>query len=325
MIKIGICGFGKAVEEFHIPGIKNSGKFKIVSVFDITPARLDKAKKQLGAQVYTDYKEFLASSPDLVIIATPSNSHTEYALKTIDAGIGVVIEKPMALTQADCGKIIKLAKKKNVLLTVHHNRRWDGDFLSVKKIVTSGVLGEIKSIASRVMNYGSVSGYSVPEFDTDWRYKKGFGGGQLSDFGAHLIDQVLDLIGQVPSKIKCELKKEVWSKETDTYFKLVLKFKNKITAEIMASQISKTPLPRWEITGEKGSLLCESGGGPIKLSSEGKEKTITIEENQYHKFYSNLDSAFTGKKELAIKPEEACNGVTIIENAYNMALSSSPA
>ena len=327
MIKVGICGYGKAVEEFHLPRLKNSKKFKIVSVFDITPARLKKAKEDLNTETYNDYKDFLKSEADLIIIATPSNSHAGYALKAINAGKTLVIEKPMALTAGDCDEIIKKAATKNVLLTVHHNRRWDGDYLAVKKIVDSGKLGKIKFIASRVMNYGSLSGYAVPEFDTDWRYKKGFGGGQLYDFGSHLVDQILDLVKNTPKKINCEFKNEVWSKETDTYFKLNLEFKGKLTVEIIASQISKDSLPRWEIKGEKGSLLCESGGGPIKLSINNKEEIIEIEKNQHSKFYDNLYNAVTKNADLAIKPKEAREVIAVIEEAYkaNKAPSSSPA
>jgi len=323
MIKIGICGFGKAVEEFHIPGIKNIPEFKIVSVFDITKARLDKAKKEFGAKTFTDYAEFLKSGIDIAIIATPSDSHKKYATEAINKGIGLIIEKPMALTAQDCDKIIKKAKEQNVFLTVHHNRRWDGDYLAIKKIVKSKKLGKIKSLASRVMNYGSVAGYSVPEFDTTWRYKKGFGGGQLYDFGAHLIDQALDLLQDKAEVVNCELKREIWSKETDTYFKLKLKFKNGTDAEIIASQISKKPLPRWEIQGEKGSLLCETGSGPIKLKTGEREEDISVEENQYCKFYENIYNVLTGKEKLIVKPEQARDVVKIIEQAYKMAPSSS--
>ena len=122
MIKIGICGFGRAIEEFHLPYIDDTRKFRVVSVFDITPGRRDKAKKDLGVQACSDYGDFLKTGPDLVIIATPSNSHTEYALKTIDAGIGVVIEKPMALSARDCDEIIEKAMAKKVLVSVHQSQ-----------------------------------------------------------------------------------------------------------------------------------------------------------------------------------------------------------
>lgn len=319
-VKVGIVGVGRVAQDFHIPTLQKLEGFDLCCAYDAIPARRQVAKGQYGLKSFSDYKEFLNSKIELVVIASPSNTHRELALKAINSGKNVVVEKPMALSLQDADEIIDQANEKKVMLSVSHSRRWDSDFLTVKKLLQQRAIGKLVSIESRVMGYGSLIGYSVAEFDTHWRYKKFYGGGVLYDMGSHLIDQLLCLIDERVIGVWCDMKNVLWSEEVDDYFKCLLRFEDGLIAQIETSQISRYLLPRWYVVGSKGTILCENWDGPVKVRSESteirdREFFPAMETGDWSEFYKNIYRVLTEKAELIVKPPQVRRTTAVIDAA----------
>ncbi|MDD5681506.1 MAG: Gfo/Idh/MocA family oxidoreductase, partial [Candidatus Omnitrophica bacterium] len=263
---------------------------------------------------------------DLVVVSTPTSTHKDIATRIIKKGINLIIEKPIAVNSRDAGKIISLARKKRILLSVYQNRRWDRDFLIVKKLLDDKIIGKPLVIESRAVSFGSLIGYAVKEFDTAWRYKKKYGGGVMLDFGPHLIDQILQLVKDKSVSVWCRMKSEVWSKEVEDYFKCILTFGNGIIVQLETSQISRYGLPRWHITGTNGAIICEDWwAGPVKVKysdtkdSEGKEQVYEFGRVERDAFYKNILKALDKKEELLVKPEEVYRVMLVIDAARKSA------
>ncbi len=321
--KVGICGLGRSAQEFHIPLMKKVGGFRIVSVCDTIPGRRRVADREYHTIAFSDYRHFLDSDLDVVVIATPSSSHFRIAKMVLDAGKHCVVEKPIALTLREVDKLIALARKRKVVLSVFQSRRFDGDFLTVKKLFHSNMIGEPFTVESRATSYGSLKNYGVKEFNPAWRYKKVYGGGILYDFGSHIIDQALCLIDREPISVWCDMKSLLWSKEVDDYFKLLIRFRGGVTAHLEASQVSRYNLPRWYILGTKGAIFTENGGFPIKVKTtvkgEEHERSYELEQSCWEKFYENLYNVLMHRAHPIIKLEEVRKTAAVIDAAKRSA------
>ncbi len=316
-IKVGILGMGKAAQQVHCPTIIEHDGFQLSSICDTNLDRCRFAEESYGVKTYQDYDQFLnGSNVDLVVVATPTNFHRDHTIKAIDSGKHVVVEKPMALNLAEADEMIEGAERKGVILTVHQSRRWDGDYLTIKKILKEGRLGKVFCIESRMVRFGSVERYAVKEFDPRWRLKKRFGGGCLYDFGSHLIDQILLLVDSEVRGVFCDMKGILWSKEVDDYFKLLLRFKDGTIAQVERSDVSRYGLPRWYILGDDGALIMKGKEMKIKRGKNNLEEIVELERNDWVCFYHNLYDCLVHGKELSVKPLQVRKVVQIIDAAF---------
>lgn len=325
-IRVGICGIGRIANDDHIPALKRIKGFDLIAAYDITPARRLHAEDAYKIKAYSDLDEFLNLGLDLVVISSPSNTHKSLATKVINKGINIIIEKPIALNSSDAKFIIELAKKKKVLLSVYHNRRWDRDFIIVKELLDKRLIGKPLSIESRAISFGSLTWYAVQEFDPWWRYKKSYGGGVLLDFGTHLIDQLLQLVKDKPESIWCDMKNAVWSREVEDYFKCIIRFKGGLIAQLETSQVSRYTLPRWHITGTHGAIVCDDWwNGPVKIkyndykTREGKEHIYKFRRVKKDIFYTNILRALQKEEKLLVRPDEVYKVMVIIDAARESA------
>lgn len=326
MINAGVAGIGRIAVETHIPTLKKLFGFRLKSLYDTTPKRREVGAKSYKVKAYSRYRDFLNSGIDLVIIATPSDSHKTLAVDALRAGKHVIVEKPMALTSEEAGEMAAEARRGKLLLTVHHNRRWDADFLTIKKVFDKGLLGKVFSIESRANSFGSLKGYAVKEFDTMWRYKKRYGGGVLYDFGSHLIDQVLCLLRDKLVSVFCDTESVHWSKETEDYARVMMRFEGGLSAMIEVSQVSHVIAPRWVILGTKGSLIAYSDRGPVVVRYQDKSGRIKeyrprMERTNWLSFYKNIRDHLLKNKPLCVDPKEARNVIAVIEAAKRSAKS----
>ncbi len=322
-IRIGVCGIGRIATDDHIPMIKSVPGLELASLYDITPARRAYANREYRMHVHSDFSDFLNSGLDVVVISSPSNTHKDYALRAIQKGLHVIVEKPCGLNAKEASDIINAGKKKGVFVTSYHNRRWDTDFLTVRKIVEKGTIGNLVTLESRVVGYGNLLWYAVKEFDASWRYQKRYGGGVLLDFGTHLVDQLFQLITQKPVSVWCRMSSGVWSGEVEDYFKCLITFKGGMTAQLETGQISRYSLPRWYILGEKGAILCRDwfeGPVRVKVSSdkvrEGRERTLQrAAPRRKDIFYKNIRDVLRGNASLIVTPEEIYRVMAVLDAA----------
>ena len=202
-IRVGLVGFGLAGAVFHAPLIASTPEMVLRSVVTSDPGRQARARKEYpDAAVLAGLDDLWsdAADHDLVVIGTPNRFHVPIALRALDAGLHVVIDKPMAPTAAEGRRVAAEADARGLVLTVFQNRRWDGDFLTLRRLLDEGALGDVVRFESRFERWRPATTEGA------WRERgePEEAGGLLFDLGAHLIDQAVQLFGP-PTRVYAEV------------------------------------------------------------------------------------------------------------------------
>lgn len=333
-IRVGLAGFGMSGQLFQAPYIKAAQGFDLARIFERSG---DKAKGLYPeVPAVRTFEELLTPDIDLIVISTPNPLHVPMAEKAILAGKHVVVEKPAAATSAEVEELARLAKEKDVLFTVYQNRRFDGDFQTVRALIEGGDLGDIRTFESRFDRF--VEGRAQKE----WKRQGGPGVDLLYDLGIHQIDQVYSLYG-TPDDVYADLGHErPESPGVDSYTILMNYPGLKVTLE--AGEVEPAAGPRFLVNGTKGGYMkfgsdpqpeqIEGGMSPTDagFGCEEKERWGTVcsadspgsEEyckphpaathaGNYLWFYHNLREALLGKRSLEVTPEDAANVMRILE------------
>lgn len=321
MIKTILVGFGFAAKVFHLPHLIHSDKYEVVGV--VSRSGASKEHRDVShIPVYKSLEEaFSHSDATLYIITTPSNMHFDLVKQCILAGKDVLVEKPAFLTVEEGEELIRLAKHSKSVVSVHQNRRWDGDFLTIQKLLHEGILGDWKVLESRFDRFR-------PVIRNRWREQPGAGSGVLYDLGSHLIDQALVLFGE-PDTIYAELMTQRENGQTDDGFFIVFHYREK-RVYLRASSFINSIHPRFEMHGLKGSFVKY---GLDKQEAQlidgtfyqGKEKEfgrlyiedsqeLTIELGGYDHFFSLLADNLAKRKPI-VSLEEALKVTRFVELA----------
>lgn len=321
MIKTIIVGFGFAAKVFHLPHLVHSDKYEVVGVI----SRLGASKEHSDVShvpVYETLEEAIShSDATLYIITTPSGMHYDMLKQCILAGKDVLVEKPAFLTVEEGKELIQLNQNSQSVVSVHHNRRWDGDFLTIQKLLHEETLGEWKVLESRFDRFR-------PVIRNRWREQPGIGSGVLYDLGSHLIDQALVLFGQ-PDAIYAEVMMQRANGQTDDGFFIVLHYGEK-RVYLRSSSFINSNYSRFEMHGVKGSFvkygldkqedqLVDGTFYQGKAREVGTiyiedTKEVTIESGGYDLFFSLLADGLK-KREPVVSLEEALNVTRFIELA----------
>jgi predicted dehydrogenase len=245
MIPTAIIGYGLAARVFHAPVIR------AVSGLSLTTVVQRRGDPPQGLRLFRSVDEMLQSGDiRLAVVATPNVSHYEIARKCLEAGLHVVVDKPFTTTYAEAVSLIQVAEERSRVLTVHHNRRWDSDFLTIRKLIQSGVLGRIVMVES---NYDR---FRPALREGAWRERNEPGGGILFDLGSHLVDQALVLFGE-PDGITADVRVERDGAVVDDAFDLTFRYPN-LRVYLRASMLAATPRARFRIHGTHSTF--ESSG-----------------------------------------------------------------
>lgn len=314
-IKWGIIGYGGAFNmgKHHANSINGCDGMRVTAICDIDPARVKQAKEDFpGITTYTDYKEMLASRDvDNVVNILPHNLHHPVTMDCLNAGVGVVLEKPMCITTDQATDMIELAKKKKLLLTVYHNRRHDGDFMAIRDFIEKGMIGDVFRVEAYMGRYGKPGDW--------WRSNKEISGGNFYDWGAHVCDWVLNLLkGRKIKNVTGFFQKRVWMDVTnEDETQAIVRFDNDVVADICLSSIAKVGKPKWRILGTKGGLVHADGGFKAQIDVDGYPAEIFVKygESTWPEWYPNLAAHLLKGKELEVKPEEARRAIMIIDYA----------
>jgi scyllo-inositol 2-dehydrogenase (NADP+) len=332
-INVGIIGNGMASRVFHIPVILSVPGLRLRKIVDRhgKPA----LENHPDVQGVSDAAALCADNDiDLVVIATPNNSHYELVRQALLAGKHVVVEKPFVTTSREARQLIDLASERKRLLTVHQNRRWDGDFQTVRKLVDGKVLGRLVEYESHLDRFRNFPRKGA------WREEAGEGSGILFDLGSHLIDQALVLFG-LPRMITADIRNQRGFGNADDNFEVLLHY-DSLKVILRAGMLVREPGPRFILNGTEGYYVkfsfdpqeealknghspSEPGWGKEPRGSWGRLNTqieglhvegqIETMAGCYQDFYSTIAEAIAGRMELAVKPEEALNTIRIIELA----------
>ncbi len=320
LVVIGNGGMGGG---FHVKNALTSDVVNLLGIYDIDEAKSQKAR-DMGVYAYGSFEEVLADERvDLITVAVPNDSHLDIVVRALEAGKNVICEKPVALSLADLDKMIAAAEKSGKVFSVHQNRRFDVDYLAIKKIVEEDTIGAPIRIESRI--HGS---RGIP---SDWRGLKAQGGGMILDWGVHLIDQLLQIYKEPIKTVHCTVT-NITNKEVDDGFYLTITFESGAEAFIEVGTYNFISLPRFYMKAEKGSAIItdwrecarivrckywhESDVIPVETAA-GLTKTmaprdsVTVDEftldrpaSDVHDYYRNFCAAIDGKAtQLVTHPE----------------------
>ncbi|KWC22728.1 oxidoreductase [Burkholderia ubonensis] len=330
LLRIGLMGFGFAGATFHAPVIAASGRTQVAAIATGQPDRARAAYPD--ARIVADLDALLALDDiECVAIATPNDTHFPLARQVLDAGRHVVVDKPVTLTSDEALALARLANARSRVFAPFHNRRWDGDFLTVRRIVESGELGRITSVTSHFDRFR-------PQVRVRWREEAARGGGLLLDLGPHLIDQALALFG-LPDTVSATVKTRRDNGSAPDFVHVQLGYPDKDVA-LHASALSAIEPARFTLHGTRGSYQkfgldtqedqlkadltpddVEFGGGNppgvlrVLDGDVETERPVPTLDGQYAEFYRALAASIREGAPFPVTPQDAVDVMTIIELA----------
>ena len=320
-LRVGLVGYGTAGKVFHAPLITATPGMTLTSVVTSRHGELPTGVRAL------DRPDQLWEDHDLVVIASPNRTHVPLATEAVNAGVPVVVDKPFAPTAQEARDLTMLAASRGVPLTVFQNRRWDGDFLTVKALVANDVLG-------RVVRFESHFDRWRPAIKPGWRElpDRAEAGGVLFDLGAHLIDQALQLFG--PAALAyAEVNRFRDGVEVDDDFFVALKHDSGVISHLASSTLAAHQAPRFRVLGTETAYTkhgldvqeaaLKAGGGPAD-PDWGREprsawgllgdEPIETKPGSYQSFYAKMASALRNGGSVPVIPESAIATLDIIES-----------
>lgn len=250
-IRVAIIGYGLAGSVFHAPLIEATSGMTVAGIVTSNPERQSQAHQSYPQAKILDHVEELwqdSSDYDLAVVATANTAHVAQGIAAMQAGLPVVVDKPIAATVADAQRLIDTSRETHQLLTVFQNRRWDNDFRTIQKLLSADLLGPIINFESRFERYRPEPRAAVWREDADPRKA----GGLLYDLGSHLIDQALVLFGEV-SSVYAEMSQRRPGANVDDDSFVALRFVNGVTAHLWMSQITRIAGQRMRLSGLRGA------------------------------------------------------------------------
>jgi predicted dehydrogenase len=318
---------------FHAPVIQAVEGLRLAAILQRTG---DEAKKAYPeGQITRSLDELLEiASIRLVVISTPNQTHFPFALRCLEAGREVVVDKPFTNTVEEAVELVQTAKRLGRMLSVYHDRRFDADFQALRKVVASGELGRIVRLEAHYDRYRPNRRPGL------WRETPGPGSGILADLGPHLLDYALTLLG-TPERITADVRTERDGFETDDAFDIWLHYPNGLLAMVCASMLNAVPRSRFVVLGTKGSYLKKQfdplesalrervpgpgeswmlekpeNFGEVTLGDGEQAAKRKVESfGDWRDFYANVRDCLLGKMELLVTPEQALNVMVAIELA----------
>ncbi|WP_026950633.1 oxidoreductase [Algoriphagus mannitolivorans] len=243
-IKTALVGYGSVAEKMHAPLIDVCPDLDLVAVVERRDNKCE--KKFPNVRTFRSLEDLLAANAaDLICITTPNEFHFPMAKKCLLAGKHVVVDKPVTIHSWEAEELEKIASEKGLICSVFHNRRFDGDYRTLQKIVAENTLGRLVYLESHFDRFR-------PQVSENWREKDGPGNGITYDLGSHLIDQVVLLFGK-PKALFADIQKQRKNAVADDYFDISL-FYEGFKARVTASVLANVPTPKFLLLGEKGSF-----------------------------------------------------------------------
>lgn len=248
-LQVGLIGYGMAGRIFHAPLIAAVKGLKLRMIRETREENIMIATKRYpDAEIVADAESIFTNKEiDLVVVAAPNKAHHSLVKEALLADKHVVVEKPFTVSTAEADELIKLAEEKNKILTVYHNRRWDSDFQTVKKVIESGKLGRIVELESHYDRFRNTLRPNT------WKEEGSKGTGLLYDLGSHLIDQAQVLFG-LPEAITAHLAIQRDNSRVIDNLEVILHYP-KVKVTIKSGILVKEPLPKYIILGTHGSFV----------------------------------------------------------------------
>ncbi|HUP49780.1 MAG TPA: oxidoreductase [Thermoanaerobaculia bacterium] len=315
-IGVGLIGYGKAGRVFHAPLIAAVDGLELRRT-----ARRDDARDLIADPAI-----------ELVVVATPNSSHYGLAQEALLAGKHVVVDKPFTVTSGEARRLVSLSKVHNRVLSVFHNRRWEGDFLTARRLIAENALGRLVSYEARFDRFRNEPRPGV------WRESAEPGSGVLYDLGSHLVDQALFLFGN-PDSVTADVRTEREFAAADDAFEVWMHYPG-MRVTLHAGMLVRERTPRYVVRGTTATFVkfgldpqeadLAAGRNPrdpgwgrepreqwgTLITDDGREETIETLPGRYQSFYENVRDAIRDGAPLAVTAEQALQTIEIIEAAY---------
>jgi len=338
-LRVGLLGYGLAGRAFHAPLIAATAGLELTAVVTRDPERRAQLRAAYPSAAVLDTADELwarAGSLDLAVIATPNSSHISLARAALEVGLPAVIDKPFAATAAEARALVGDARARGVGLTVFQNRRWDGDFLTVKKLVAGGALGAVHQFESRFERWNP-----VPKGGWRERGEPEEAGGLLFDLGSHVIDQALQLFGPVRT-VYAELDRRRPGVVVDDDAFVAVTHVSGVRSHLWMSKVCAQRAPRFRVLGARAAFTkygldgqeAAMAAGAVPgapgwgdeipehwgvLGEDPSPTRLRTEPGGYPQFYAQVAAAIRNGSAMPVDPDDAIAGLEIIEAAQRSA------
>jgi predicted dehydrogenase len=339
-LRVGLVGYGLAGASFHAPLIATTPGLRLTAVVTRDAGRRRQAAADHpGVRLVDDAAALWAGSPaqvDVVVVASPNRTHVPLARAALDAGLPVVVDKPLAATVAEARALVAHAAARGRLLTVFQNRRWDGDFLTVGRLLAEGALGTVHRFESRFERWR-------PTPKPGWRERGDAeeAGGLLFDLGSHLVDQACVLFGPV-RHVYAELERRRPGVQVDDDGFVALTHASGVRSHLWVSAVAAGPAPRMRVLGSAGSYTkhgldvqeeaLRAGRRPDGpdwgtephdrwgvLAGDDGERPVPTERGDYGRYYAALVATLRDGAPVPVDARDAVAGLAVIEAARRSA------
>jgi len=333
-IGAGLIGYGYGGRSFHAYLLSLEPRIQLVAVSSRNKERREAAQTDWGVKTYPSARGlFEDPDVDLVIVATPHHLHAELAIKGLRAGKHVIVDKVMCMNTEEADAMIAARDQNQRCLSVFHNRRWDGDFLTIKKIIHEGLLGKVYyTEITNLRDHPSSS----------WRGEKALCGGILYDWGAHFVDQALLLAKSRPVSVHCIVQNVKWNQDIGDNGMMTLQFEDKTCTRIWVGHASKIRRPHWWLLGTQGAFVKEGVDpqeqamcerrirearedprhfGVLTTSLAGLQHVSTVATlpGDWTAFYENVAAHILDGQPLVVTPESVRQAMVVFDAASQSA------
>jgi scyllo-inositol 2-dehydrogenase (NADP+) len=336
-LRVGLIGYGLAGAAFHAPLLVTTPGVRLAAIVTRDPARRAQAAREYpGVALVDDATALLARRDvDLVVVATPNRTHVPLALATLEAGMPVVVDKPLAATAAEARLLREEARRRGAWLTVFQNRRWDGDFLTIRRLLAEGALGAPLRLESRFERWR-------PTPKPGWRERgdPAEGGGILLDLGSHLVDQALVLFGAA-ARVSAEIDRRRPGVEVEDDVFVAIEHASGVRSHIHLSAVAAQPAPRFRLLGSVAGYVKhgldvqeealragarpgdgwgeepESRWGRLGVGEE--TRAVRTEPGDYRRFYADVATSLREGAAPPVDPAESIAALELLEGARRAA------
>ena len=322
-----VVGYGYAGRCFHAYLVGLAADLNLYGIVTSRDEAREQIRHELGVQTFSSFQQALDDPQvDLVVLATPNDLHASQAIQAMEAGKHVVTDKPMCLDLAEADAMIAASRRTGRLLSVFQNRRWDGDYLTVRRVLEEGLIGDPFLFELAWNQYGQ---------PRTWRSRKQSGGGKFMDLGAHLIDQALQLVPAPAVQVYARFHPGIWDNDVEDHAHCIISFANGVDAHISTSSLARRSKPRWYVLGTEGALV-KDGADPqeaamvagdidaareapeqraqLFLAAAGQPAEMVVETipGRWRSFYENVALGLRDRTALAVTPESVRQVMAII-------------
>ena len=319
-VRVGLLAYG-AIGHEHNLAVQATDGLELTVVADLNPERVAAAKEIAPtAKGFADAEEMLNSGLiDLVVVSTPPNTHAKWAKASLERGLHVVLEKPMALTSEECDELIALAEAKGRLLVVYQNRRFDQDFVTLRSLINQGQIGEVFQFDSFVGGYSRPCDY--------WHSDASVSGGAIFDWGSHYIDQILNLFSEPITHVTGINHKRAWHHATNAdHAQVTITFEGGKQATFVHSDLAAARRPKYYVLGTSGAIVADwdpraepaVADLPAILNlhlPETAAKQIELETVDPYQFHAELSEYLRSGKPMQVSTAQSRDVVAVMEAA----------